>query len=158
MWDTLVGKVKSKNELYGIVIVVTNYCLNNNRGNWIIVIIHFPWPLFNSLTFPGFPEERPPWILSTERRTISYRYSCCSFRWWWQQQWWWWWWCITTKTCWWNSWRRNAFTRNAFADIVLIDSSVELPCLQCTQAGRPASLVRVFHQLGHNEGGTTGVY
>jgi len=36
MWDTLAGKVKSKNKLtviYGTVIVVTDYCLNNNRGN-----------------------------------------------------------------------------------------------------------------------------
>jgi len=38
MWDTLAlaEKVKSQNELtvvYGTVIVLTDYCLNNNRGN-----------------------------------------------------------------------------------------------------------------------------
>ena len=88
MWDTLARRVKSKNELtvvYGTVTVVTDYCLNNNRGNWIIIIIvfpdfsliflfslTFPWPLFNSLTFPGFPEEWPPCIWSRDISSICW--------------------------------------------------------------------------------------
>jgi hypothetical protein len=38
-------------------------------------------------------------------------------------------------------------TWNAFADIVLVDSTVDLPCLESTKSRRPAPLVRVFHEL-----------
>jgi len=86
MLDNLAEKVKSTNELtvvYGAVIVVTDYCLNNNRGNWIIVIIHFPWLFLFSLTtfqfptFPGFPEEWPPWhyVTSSYRHNLRYNWN-----------------------------------------------------------------------------------
>ena len=64
------------------------YCYCSHHGNWIIVIIHFPWlfpdfsyfpwPLFNSLTFPRFPEEWPPCIKNFSSYTGTYPYTILS--------------------------------------------------------------------------------
>jgi len=74
MCDTLAGKVKSTNELtvvYDTVIVVTDYCLNNNRGNWIIVIIHFLRLFPDFSYFPWFfPDHFSiPWLFQVFQKS-----------------------------------------------------------------------------------------
>ena len=57
--------------VYGTVIVVTDYCPNNNRGNWIIVIIHFPW-LFPDFSYFSwlFPDHFSiPWLFQVFQKS-----------------------------------------------------------------------------------------
>ena len=51
--------------------VVAYFCLNNNRGNWIIVIIHFPWLFPDFFYFPWlFPDHFSiPWLFQVFQKS-----------------------------------------------------------------------------------------
>jgi len=51
--------------------IVAYFCLNNNCGNWIIVIIHFPWLFPDFSDFPWlFPDHFSiPWLFQVFQKS-----------------------------------------------------------------------------------------